>query len=229
MEIKVIGFDADDTLWLNMTYFDEIEKAYCELLKEYITPDKLGEILFKTELKNMEIYGFGVKSFMLSMIETALVVSEYKVPNKTIEEIINMGKHLLYRPVVLLEGVEQVLSVLSKKYKLIVATKGDLVDQESKLKRSGLAEYFHHVEIMSDKTEDNYKELLKHLEINPENFLMVGNSLKSDIVPVINIGGNGVHVPFHITWQHELMEEGKINNSEKFIEINNIINLLEVV
>ncbi len=229
MEIKVIGFDADDTLWLNMTYFEEIEKSYCELLKEFISAEDLSKILFKNEIKNMDIYGYGVKSFMLSMVETAITVSNYKVSNKTIEEIINMGKHLLYRPVVLLDGVEKVLNILSKKYKLIVATKGDLVDQESKLKRSGLSQYFHHVEIMSDKTEENYKEMLNHLDINPENFLMVGNSLKSDIIPVVNIGGNGVHIPFHITWQHEIVDEGKLKNIEKFVEINNINNLLDIV
>lgn len=229
MNIKVIGFDADDTLWLNMTFFEEIEKSYCELLKDYISEKELSETLFKTEIKNMEIYGYGVKSFMLSMIETAINVSNYKVPNEKIEEMIKMGQHLLYRPVELLDGVENVLKVLSKKYKLIVATKGDLVDQESKLRRSGLEQYFHHVEIMSDKNEDNYKSLLKHLDIEPEEFLMVGNSLKSDILPVVNIGGYGIHVPFHITWLHEVIDESKIKNKDKFKEINNISELLGLI
>ncbi|MBJ6369421.1 HAD family hydrolase [Snuella sedimenti] len=209
--IKVIGFDADDTLWVNETYFREAEAEFGKLLSEYETPNKIDQELFKKEIANLPLYGYGVKAFVLSMVEMALELSNYDVSNKTIEAILNIGKEMLNKPVELLDGVEDVLHHLSKKYRLILATKGDLLDQERKLERSGLTDYFHHIEVLSDKQEINYSRLLNHLDINPSEFLMVGNSLKSDILPLVNIKAHAIHVPFHTTWAHEQVSEKETN------------------
>ena len=213
-EIKVIGFDADDTLWVNETYFREAEHAICNLLSHYETPNKIDQEIFKMEMKNLAIYGYGVKAFILSMVEVALELSNHNVSNKVISEILDIGKAMLNKPVELLLGVETTLKTLSKKYKLIVITKGDLLDQERKLERSGLSKYFHHIEIVSDKKPNNYSTVLKHLEIEPESFLMVGNSLKSDILPLINIGAQAVHIPFHTTWAHETVSPAETEDKE---------------
>ena len=209
--IKVIGFDADDTLWVNETYFREAEHEIQRLLSDYETPNKIDQELFKMEIKNLPLYGYGVKAFILSMVETALELSNHTVPNKTIEAILNIGKDMLEKQVELLDGVEDVLEALSNKYRLILATKGDLLDQERKLKKSGLTDYFHHIEVLSDKQEANYSRLLNHLDINPSEFLMIGNSLKSDVLPLINIKAHAIHVPFHTTWAHEEVTEKEKN------------------
>jgi len=201
--IKVIGFDADDTLWVNETYFREAEVEFAKLLSPFETENKIDQELFKMEMKNLPVYGYGVKGFVLSMVEMALELSNNTVSNQTISKILDIGKEMINEKVELLDGVESVLQQLSKKYKLIVATKGDLLDQERKLEKSGLLDYFHHIEVLSDKKEANYSKLLNHLEIKPSEFLMIGNSLKSDILPIINIKANAIHVPFHTTWVHE--------------------------
>ncbi|QLG46477.1 HAD family hydrolase [Costertonia aggregata] len=201
--IKVIGFDADDTLWVNETYFREAEEHFAQLLENYETKNKIDQELFKMEMQNLEIYGYGIKGFLLSMIESALDLSNNTVSQATLAQILNLGKEMISRPVELLEGVTHVLEQLQDKYRLIVLTKGDLLDQERKLEKSGLSQYFHHVEVLSDKKEENYKNLLDHLEINVKEFLMIGNSLKSDVLPIIGLGANAVHVPFHTTWAHE--------------------------
>ena len=223
-EIKVIGFDADDTLWVNETYFREAEHAICKLLSHYETPNKIDQEIFKMEMKNLGIYGYGVKAFILSMVEVALELSNYTVSNQVITEILDIGKAMLNKPVELLSGVETTLKTLSKKYKLIVITKGDLLDQERKLERSGLSKYFHHIEIVSDKKSINYSRVLKHLEIEPKSFLMVGNSLKSDILPLINIGAQAVHIPFHTTWAHETVSPAETKDKE-FTTLNSISEL----
>lgn len=206
--IKVIAFDADDTLWDNESFFQEIERYYTELLSKYGDAEKISAELFRTEMDNLEHYGYGVKGFTLSMLETALRISKREVPADTLEMIILWGKLLLDMPIELLPDVEETLKALKERerYRLVVATKGDLLDQQRKLKRSGLADYFDHVEIMSDKTEKEYIKLMKTLQVSPEEFLMVGNSLKSDIQPVLAIGGYAVHVPFEVMWQHEVAE-----------------------
>lgn len=209
--IKVIGFDADDTLWVNETYFRDAEIAFAKLLSQYETPNKIDQELFRMEIDNLELYGYGVKAFMLSMVESALEISNYNVDAQTIEAILNIGKEMLDKPVELLDGVEDVLKKLSKKYKLILATKGDLLDQERKLEKSGLTTYFHHIEVLSDKKEANYSRLLNHLDINPSEFLMIGNSLKSDILPLVNLKAHAVHIPFHTTWAHEMVSETEMN------------------
>lgn len=210
-DVKVIGFDADDTLWVNETYFREAEMEFANLLSEYETPNKIDQELFRMEIDNLPLYGYGVKAFMLSMVESALELSNYTISQKTIESILNIGKNMLNKPVELLDGVEEILKELSKKYKLILATKGDLLDQERKLEKSGLTDYFHHIEVLSDKKETNYSQLLNHLDINPSQFLMIGNSLKSDVLPLVNLKAHAIHIPFHTTWAHEMVSDKEIN------------------
>ncbi|AEM71474.1 Haloacid dehalogenase domain protein hydrolase [Allomuricauda ruestringensis DSM 13258] len=225
--IKTIGFDADDTLWVNETYFRDTEEKFAELLEGYETKNKIDQELFKIEMANLDIYGYGIKGFVLSMIESALDLSNNKVSQETIGEILNLGKKMISHPVELLDGVEEVLSKLMGKYRLIVLTKGDLLDQERKLEKSGLTKYFHHVEVLSDKKESNYKNLLEHLNIDVSEFLMIGNSLKSDILPILNIGAQAVHVPFHTTWAHEMVSEDElVNNHLKLSGLKEILKYL---
>ena len=211
-DIKVIGFDADDTLWVNETYFREAEEEVGRLLSHYETPNKIDQELFQMEMKNLPIYGYGIKGFILSIIELAIALSNASVSNDIISKILDIGKYMINKPIELLDGVEDVLKSTSKNYKLIVATKGDLLDQERKLEKSGLLQYFHHIEVLSEKQEANYKKLLKHLDINPSEFLMIGNSLKSDVLPLINIGAKAIHVPFHTTWAHEKVSDTSVKN-----------------
>ncbi|WP_149276366.1 HAD family hydrolase [Pareuzebyella sediminis] len=224
-DITVIGFDADDTLWVNETYFRDTEEQFANLLEGFETKNKIDQELFKMEIKNLSLYGYGIKGFMLSMIESALDISNNKVSQATITKILNLGKAMLEHPVELLEGVREVLNTLSQNYRLIVLTKGDLLDQERKLEKSGLSTYFHHVEVLSDKKEENYQHLLSHLQIDVREFLMIGNSLKSDVLPLINIGAQAVHVPFHTTWQHE--EVSIRQNEYEYLKINKLSDILK--
>ena len=226
--IKVIAFDADDTLWVNETYFREAEHQFAKLLSKYETENKIDQELFRTEIKNLEIYGYGVKGFVLSMVECALELSNYNVNQKTIEAILNIGKEMIEKPIELLDGVEEVLKKLQGKYKLIVATKGDLLDQERKLEKSNLLKYFHHIEVMSDKKENDYQKLIKHLDIHPSELLMIGNSLKSDVLPLIEVGASAIHVPFHTTWVHEEVSNEVSSKSDYYtlINIKEVLSLL---
>lgn len=224
--IKVIGFDADDTLWVNETYFRDAEQEFAKLFSQFETPNKIDQELFKMEMKNLPLYGYGVKGFVLSMVEMALELSNYTVSNESIEKILDIGKEMLNKPVELLEDVEYVLKRLSGKYRLILATKGDLLDQERKLEKSGLVDYFHHIEVLSEKESDNYSKLLRHLEINPSEFLMIGNSLKSDILPLIEIGADAAHIPFHTTWQHEKVLEDRIEDKQ-YVSLEKLKDILD--
>ena len=203
MNLKVIAFDADDTLFVNEPYFQETEEKFCALLSDYLSQQGLSQELFRVEITNLDLYGYGIKGYILSMIEAAMNISNKTISIEIIEKIIEYGKELLQKPIELLDGVEETLEALKGHYKLIVATKGDLKDQQSKLHRSGLGHYFHHIEVMADKQELNYEKLLKRLEINADEFFMIGNSLKSDVLPVLEIGGHAVHIPFHTTLEHE--------------------------
>jgi len=226
--IKVIAFDADDTLWVNEPYFREAEEKCCALLEDYLPMHSVANELFKVEVKNLPLYGYGVKGFILSMIETILEVTEGTASLQTVEKAIQYGKELLDKPIELLAGVEEVLETLKPNYRLVVATKGDLLDQERKLKKSGLQNYFHHIEIMSDKQEKDYIKLLKHLDCKPEDFLMIGNSLKSDVLPVLQIGGHAVHVPYHTTWAHEMIENNVEHaNFRSFASLPEILAFLQ--
>ena len=226
--IKVIGFDADDTLWANETYFREAEDAFANLLSKYETLNKIDQELFKVEMRNLKDYGYGVKGFVLSMVEAALEISNNNISHQAIKEIFDIGKAMINKPVELLDGVEDVLKTLSEDYKLILATKGDLLDQERKLDKSGLNQYFHHIEVLSDKHEENYSKLLNHLDIKPSEFLMVGNSLKSDILPLINIKAHAIHVPFHTTWTHELVSK-EDTNGKNYKTLNSLRDLIKLL
>lgn len=227
-QIKVIAFDADDTLWVNETYFREAERKFATLLSNYETPNKIEQELFQLEMKNLPYYGYGIKGFVLSMIETALEISNHTLPQSTIGDLLNIGKEMLDKPIELLAGVEEVLHSLHGRYKLIVATKGDLLDQERKLEKSGLINYFHHVEVMSEKKIPDYQKLTKHLDIAPQELLMIGNSLKSDILPLIAIGASAIHVPFHTTWTHEQVSEQDLLNSD-YTTVSSIRDILALL
>ena len=227
MTLKIIAFDADDTLFVNEPYFQETEQKFCALMSDYLSHQGLSQELFKTEIANLDLYGYGIKGYILSMIEAALKISNNTLSLEVIEKIIELGKELLQKPIELLEGVEHTLKALHGKYKLIVATKGDLKDQQRKLHDSGLGNYFHHIEVMADKQEANYEKLLKRLEINADEFFMIGNSLKSDVLPVLNIGGHAVHVPFHTTWEHEKISH-KIEHPN-FKTLEKISDVLEIL
>ncbi|HTD40365.1 MAG TPA: HAD family hydrolase [Mucilaginibacter sp.] len=218
MNIKVIAFDADDTLWVNEPYFQNTEKKFCELLEEFLPQHTLSRELLKIEIENLALYGYGIKGYILSMIETALKVTDNTITNEAIEKIIGYGKELLNEPIELLDNVEEVLKELQCLYRIVVATKGDLLDQERKLKKSGLSHYFHHIEIMSEKGEDDYLKLIRHLDIPPDEFMMIGNSLKSDVIPVLNIGGHAIHIPYHTTWAHEHVETKLEHDNFRHVE-----------
>ena len=225
--IKVIAFDADDTLWVNEPYFRTAEKAFCELLKEYVPEEECNELLYKFEIQNLPLYGYGIKPFVLSLIEAAITISKKKIPLEVVSEIIAIGKEMLQMPVELIDGIEATLAHLSKKYLLVMATKGDLLDQERKLIKSGLEKYFHHIEVMSDKQPKSYQKLITHLDIPPSQFLMVGNSLKSDVLPVLEIGSYAIHIPFHTTWEHEKVEEEVMHCNFKELKLaSELIDLL---
>ncbi|MGB5941352.1 MAG: HAD family hydrolase [Leeuwenhoekiella sp.] len=211
--IQVVAFDADDTLWVNEPFFREAEFAFAERLKEYMPQEEIVRILLDTEIKNLHNYGYGIKGFVLSLLEAAQKITRGQVTDELVTFIIDRGKKMLNEPVEVLDGIEEVLEKLVGKYRLVVATKGDLLDQERKLVKSGLIDFFHHIEIVSDKKEMQYKKLVKHLDIEPQEFLMVGNSLKSDVLPVLAMGGSAVHIPFHTTWEHEEVSE-EINHSK---------------
>jgi len=222
--IKVIAFDADDTLWVNEPFFRETEEAFCELVKDFVGKAEAEKALFQIEMKNLPLYGYGVKGFTLSLIETLGLLSNHRADFTLVNQTIELGQSILQKPVELLDGVESLLKKLNGSFRLVMATKGDLLDQERKLIKSGLESHFHHIEIMSDKKTTDYQKLLKHLDCEPQNFLMVGNSMKSDILPVLEIGGYAVHVPFHTTWEHEVVDVDIIN--PKFIEADNISEIL---
>lgn len=223
--IKVIAFDADDTLWVNEPYFRKAEDQFCGLMEDYLPPHSSTKELFAIEIKNLPLYGYGIKAFTLSMIEAAMAISNKTIGLSAIEKMMAIGREMLEVPVELIDGVEDVLKALQGKYRLVMATKGDLLDQERKLEKSGLADYFHHIEIMSEKKQPNYKKLIQHLDIPPNNFLMVGNSLKSDILPVLELGGHAFHVPFHTTWEYERVET-RIKN-ERFRALKTINGVLD--
>ena len=227
MNLKVIAFDADDTLFVNEPYFQETEQKFCALMSDYLSEQGLSQELFKTEVDNLHLYGYGIKGYTLSMIEAAMKISNNTLSVEAIERIIVFGKELLQRPIELLDGVEETLKSLHGNYKLVVATKGDLKDQRRKLHDSGLGAYFHHIEVMSDKQEKDYSDLLNRLEIKPKEFFMIGNSLKSDVLPVLGIGGYAVHVPYHTTWEHEKINH--IVNHPNFRTVEKISDVLEIL
>lgn len=205
MPIELIALDADDTLWHNESLFTVTQDSFRALLQPYLRGEWSAEALYATELRNLGHYGYGIKGFVLSMIETAVELTEGRVPGAVVGQIIDLGKAMLAAPVELLEHVAAVVPALARRAPLLLITKGDLFDQEAKLARSGLAEHFRHVEIVSDKTPATYRRILERYAVAPEAFLMVGNSLRSDIVPVVTVGGRAVYIPYAETWAHEVV------------------------
>ena len=201
--IEVVALDGDDTLWHNELQFSMTQARFCELVSPYAPDADLDTRLLATERVNLSTYGYGVKSFTLSMVETAIEVSQGRVPVSVIEAILEAGKAMLSHPVELLDGVIEAVEDLGGRYSLMVITKGDLFHQESKLARSGLAERFQQVEIVSEKDEATYRRIIDRVGVRPDRFVMAGNSLRSDVLPVAALGGHAVHVPFHTTWALE--------------------------
>lgn len=199
----MIAFDADDTLWHNERLYAAAQTTFRDLLAQYHSPEWIDERLFQTEMRNLQHFGYGIKAFALSMIETAVELTEGRIGGNDIQTLIDAARTMLTADVELLDGVPATLDALAGRYELMVITKGDLRDQEVKIERSGLARYFRHVEIVSDKHRANYEVLLRRHAIAPEQFLMVGNSLRSDILPVLELGAHAVYIPYHLTWAHE--------------------------
>ena len=224
-EIEVIGFDADDTLWKNEDLFFEAQNEIKDILKQ--NSNNFDKELLKTERSNLDFYGYGIKGFILSIIETSAKNPHKELKIESINQIIKLGKKMLNAPVNLIEDVEKILSILSKKYKLILITKGDLLDQERKIKKSKLEKYFKHKKIVSEKNKQTYLKILDDLKIEPQKFLMVGNSFKSDVLPVLEIGGNGIHIPYKILWAHENINTNKY--SKRYIKLDKILDLTSVI
>jgi len=206
MRLTTIGFDADDTLWQNEQFFRMTEGRFTELLADHAEPDHLSSRLLEAEMRNLRIYGFGIKGFTLSMMETAIEVTEGRVPAETLSKIMQFGRELLQHPVETLPHAGETLDALAGRYRLVLVTKGDLFDQERKLAQSGLGDYFVGVEIVSDKTVDTYAKVFARYGDGPKRSMMVGNSLKSDVIPAIRAGSWGVFVPHELTWAYEHQE-----------------------
>lgn len=205
-QLTTIGFDADDTLWQNEQFFRMTERQFAGLLADFAEADHLGERLLEAERRNLGHYGFGIKGFTLSMIETAIDVTDGNVPARVIAEILDAGREMLRHPVETLPHAEETLAELAHSHRLVLITKGDLFDQERKVAASGLGELLDAVEIVSDKNTDTYRTLFARHGDGPERAMMVGNSLKSDVIPAIEAGGWGVHVPHDLTWELEHAE-----------------------
>lgn len=223
-----IGFDADDTLWHNENIFEKVHERYYALLAKHHDPATIERALFATEGRNLGLYGYGIKGYMLSAIETAIDLTEGKISTAEVREILSLGREMMNHPVELLDGVREALDLLAPSYPLLLITKGDLRDQERKVAKSGVADRFRAVEVVSEKDAGTYGRIFKRHGIDPSSFLMVGNSVKSDILPVLALGGSGVHVPYRITWGHE---EAEVPTAEvgRFYQAASLRELADIV
>ena len=202
-KFDVIAFDADDTLWQNEHLYAEAQAGLVDLLANYQPSEWIQERLYQTEMHNLEHFGYGIKAFALSMVETAIELTDGRISGKDLQTLVNTAKDMLHADVDVLDNVVETLTQLGEKYPLMLLTKGDLFEQENKIARSGLRDRFHHIEILSKKSVPVYKELFERHSIQPERFLMVGNSLRSDILPILELGADAVYIPNKLTWQHE--------------------------
>ncbi len=228
----VIGFDADDTLWHNESIFERSHERYRALLAHYHDTPTVDRTLFATEMRNLDLYGYGVKGYTLSAIETAIELSAGKISAREIQELIELGRDMLAHPVDLLDGAAETLAALAPRHRLLLITKGDLRDQERKLAKSALAPHFRAIEIVSEKNADTYATIFRRHAIAPERFLMVGNSIKSDILPVLANGGAGALVPYHLLWAAERVEalpkaEGRFFELKTLRELTAVLAQLE--
>ncbi len=225
--ITTIGFDADDTLWQNEAFFRLTQDRFTALLKDYAETDHLHARLLEAERRNLGHYGFGVKGFVLSMIETAIKVTDSRVPASVIAELVAAGRDMLEHPVTLLPHAREAVEALARDHRVLLITKGDLLDQERKLAQSGLGELFHGVEIVSDKTAPVYSRLFSRHGVKADQAMMVGNSLKSDVLPVLEVGGWGVHVPQGEIWALEHAEAP--SDSRRFHSLSDLGSLPDLV
>lgn len=201
-QITHVAFDADDTLWANEDLFVAAQDQYVALLAKY-RPEWDAQELYETEQRNLAFFGYGIKGFTLSMIETAIQITHGTITGHEIGQIIDLARGMVHAPLHVLPHVADTIPLLAKRYTLMLITKGDLFDQEAKIARSGLADYFTHIDVVSDKTPAAYARLFRRYDINPVHVVMVGNSLRSDVLPVLELGAHAIHVPYHLTWQHE--------------------------
>ena len=228
LPFDLIAFDADDTLWHNETLYTMTQERFKRLLAPYHDGEIVDQELYETEMRNLAHYGYGIKAFTLSMIETAIELTDGRIGGVEIRQIINFAHEMLRAPVRLMEGIEEVLATLSVDYRLMVITKGDLIDQETKIASSGLAGYFDLVEIVSNKRPETYAALLTKHQAPAERFLMIGNSLPSDILPVLAIGGRSVYIPYPSTWAHEIIDEETVSH-EPYIKLEDVRQLPELL
>jgi putative hydrolase of the HAD superfamily len=222
--IEIIGLDADDTLWHNEQLYHQAKKKFAQILAKYSSSQQASLQLDQTEVRNIEHYGYGIKSFTLSMIETAVEVSNGQVEGHVIGELIAIAKQMLSADVELVEGAKETLEKISTKYDLMLITKGDSYEQERKIARSGINLYFRYLEVVAEKSEASYRKILGQYNLDPTRFLMVGNSLRSDILPVVRIGGKGVYIPNDQTWFHEHASQEDIEDLE-YAELERLIQL----
>lgn len=220
--IEVVAFDGDDTLWHNESIFSMTQERFSELMEPYVADDDLADRLFATEMRNLRLFGYGVKAFTLSMIETAIELSEARVTANEIGAIIDAGRSMLQHPVELLDGVEDAIEQVSEKCSVMLITKGDLFDQESKLARSGLGDRFEVVEIVAEKDETAYRRILHRRGVPADRFVMVGNSGRSDILPTLALGAWAVHVPYPLTWAHEHVDDAAFTANERYRRIESL-------
>jgi putative hydrolase of the HAD superfamily len=228
--IEAVAFDGDDTLWHNEAIFSLTQDRFGELMAPYVDAADLGELLYATESRNLELYGYGIKSFTLSMIETAIDVSEGRVTAREIAALLDAAKDMVAHPVDLLDAATEAVEAVSATHPVLLITKGDLFDQEGKLARSGLGDRFSAIEIVSEKNRDTYRRILDRHEIPVDRFLMVGNSIRSDIQPVLDLGGWAAHVPYHILWQHEQVDdEAPVRGHDRFRHLESLAGLADLV
>ena len=226
--IRVIAFDADDTLWENQPHFSQTISEFTKLLKVYCPEEISDKAIHEAQVKNLPVYGFGARSLTLSMLQTACQLSNHQIDALSIEKIIKLGRKLLTMPVKLIDSAEEIVKQLKEKYRLILITKGDLVEQERKLRDSGLSKYFHHIEILSDKKIDDYRHLFDRLNVKPEEFVMIGNSLKSDIIPVLELNAKAIYIPYHSTWEHENVDNYN-QKHENLTQIEKLSDLIKIL
>jgi putative hydrolase of the HAD superfamily len=219
--IEIIAFDADDTLWHNESLYTITQERFARLLSSYRDSESIHQELYETEKRNLKLFGYGIKGFTLSMIETAIEITDGQICGEDIQTILDYSKEMLQASVKILDHVEEVLSQLASSYPLMLISKGDLFDQETKLARSGLSDYFQTVEIVSEKTPAVYENILLKNDLQVDRFLMVGNSLRSDILPVLALGGQAVYIPYHTTWAHEVVED-ELPPSPNYHELDHI-------
>jgi len=223
----VIAFDADDTLWHSENLYAATQAAYRQLLSGYAAPDRIDAVLHDTEMRNLPLYGYGIKGFALSMIEAALTLSDQRIHGHEVQQVLDLARQMLSADLQLLDHAADIIAQLAAEYPLMLITKGDLFDQESKIDRSGLRAYFRHIEIVSDKTLDVYAALLAKHHLDPKRFVMIGNSLRSDILPVVELGGRAIHIPYHITWAHEHVESPDTDAYETLEHLGQLPSALE--